>query len=311
MLRNVTPAIARPRARSARAEPARAIAFDACKYGPLLLVDAADPGALPGFITSPAPHVLTFTEIALVGAARGHVHLDGEAVDVRPYRLIVTAAGERRSWSLAGERLAGRLVFFEPAWMDGVSTGTTAAFPFLAGGPGGRAVDVERTQFRRLMRLADAMRDELQALRPDAAHALRALLYGMLVSVQRLFGTPARVVHAEAPHVGAFLRMVDERFLATTRVGDYADALGISPRHLNDCVRRSTGRTASDAIHARRVDAARRRLLRQGASVARVAEDLGFADVSYFVRFFRRHVGVTPARFRRHRISPISVRARH
>jgi len=268
---------------------------------------------LPGFITSPAPHALAFTEIALVGTARGHVDVDDERIAVRPYRLLVTAAGQRRSWSLARERLAGRLVFFEPAWIEQVAgIDAKSAFPFLTGARGRRALDLDRSQFRQLARLSDEMRDELQSLRPDAAHALRALLYQMLVAVQRLFGTPPlRPIDDASPHVRAFTRLVDERYASGGRVQEYADALGISARHLNACVRRATGQCASDVIHARLIAEASERLLRHEASVSEIAETLGFSDTSYFVRFFRRHVGATPAQYRRHRARPISLPERH
>ena len=96
-----------------------------------------------------------------------------------------------------------------------------------------------------------------------------------------------------------------------SRVSDYAAALGVSGRHLNACVRTSLGRSASDVIHARLLDEARRRLQHTDVPVARIADDLGFCDASYFVRFFRRHVGVTPARFRRDRENPTALPEHH
>jgi AraC family transcriptional activator of pobA len=43
-----------------------------------------------------------------------------------------------------------------------------------------------------------------------------------------------------------------------------------------------------------------RRLLRYGSlSVAEVGYALGFTDPAYFSRFFARHVGVSPAAFRK------------
>ena len=60
------------------------------------------------------------------------------------------------------------------------------------------------------------------------------------------------------------------------------------------------GRTASEAIHARRMLEARRLLLHTGLGVGAIAERLNFSDASYFVRFFKRHAGATPREFRVH-----------
>jgi AraC-like DNA-binding protein len=47
------------------------------------------------------------------------------------------------------------------------------------------------------------------------------------------------------------------------------------------------------------VDEARRQLL-AGRSPADVAATVGFHDQPHLTRHFRRHVGTTPGRFRRH-----------
>jgi len=44
---------------------------------------------------------------------------------------------------------------------------------------------------------------------------------------------------------------------------------------------------------------ARRRLTYVAMPVAQIAPELGFCDPAYFSRFFRRHAGVPPDRFRR------------
>ena len=55
------------------------------------------------------------------------------------------------------------------------------------------------------------------------------------------------------------------------------------------------------------------RVLRSVALMARLRqlrESLGFSDTPYFIRFFRRHAGVTPGEFRAARGSAISDRLR-
>jgi AraC family transcriptional activator of pobA len=88
-------------------------------------------------------------------------------------------------------------------------------------------------------------------------------------------------------------------------VGDYADRLGVSPKHLNDCVRATTGASASGTLHARLQLEARRLLLHTDLPVTEIADRLGFSDASYFVRFFKRLAGTTPRAFRAQRGSPI------
>lgn len=78
----------------------------------------------------------------------------------------------------------------------------------------------------------------------------------------------------------------------------YADALGITPTHLNRVVRTVTGIGAHDFIARRLVAEARRELVFSIGTVQEVGYRLGFSDPAYFSRFFRRRTGVTPKAFR-------------
>ena len=48
-----------------------------------------------------------------------------------------------------------------------------------------------------------------------------------------------------------------------------------------------------------RIEQAKRLLLRADLSVGEVAEECGFEDESYFVRFFKKNVGITPGAYRK------------
>jgi AraC-like DNA-binding protein len=82
------------------------------------------------------------------------------------------------------------------------------------------------------------------------------------------------------------------------QVSQYADRLGYSARTLNRLARANTGLSAKQLIDERVVLEAKRQLSHANASVAEIAELLGFDDASNFSSYFRRHTGTTPAAFR-------------
>jgi methylphosphotriester-DNA--protein-cysteine methyltransferase len=97
----------------------------------------------------------------------------------------------------------------------------------------------------------------------------------------------------------AVLRRWLERLAdADTQIGELARAEGSSASRLYRIFRRHLGRGPRDA----RAQARLRRvcdLLRSGEkSVAAAAYDAGFGSLATFYRWFRRGVGMTPARFR-------------
>ncbi len=71
-----------------------------------------------------------------------------------------------------------------------------------------------------------------------------------------------------------------------------------SPAHLVRCFTRTFGIAPHRYLVARRIEAARSRLL-DGMPVAQVAASVGFHDQAHLTRHFKRHVGTTPARYAR------------
>lgn len=106
-----------------------------------------------------------------------------------------------------------------------------------------------------------------------------------------------------------FQRQLEEHFTEHWRVERYAKALHISESSLNRVCRAVAGATAFQLITRRLEIEARRRLTYSSVPVHRIASDLGFADPSYFARFFRSQSGVSPREFRaRHQPAVTSPR---
>lgn len=287
--------------RSVDCRAAATIAFDRQKYGLPLQVDACAIDDIPAFITAPRAHRLQFHEIALITAGAGSLELDGVAVDVAPGRMLLTAPGEIRRWQLRPEsRLAGLLVFFESDFINGFfgDAAFLESLPLMTAPAAQRSLRLAPRPFDDVAGIAASMRDELREVRADSSHALRAQTYRLLVALQRASGLRAPPADRARAVARRFCGLVEREFLDAGAVSDYARRLGVTTRHLNHCVRRATGRTASETIQARQLLEARRLLLHSELSIGDIAERLNFSDTSYFVRFFKRRVGTTPRRFR-------------
>jgi AraC family transcriptional activator of pobA len=78
----------------------------------------------------------------------------------------------------------------------------------------------------------------------------------------------------------------------------YADALGITPTHLNRVLKAKTGFGTQELVSQRLIDETQRELLFTPGSIKEVAFRLGFSDPAYFSRFFSRQTGMTPGAWR-------------
>jgi transcriptional regulator GlxA family with amidase domain len=82
-------------------------------------------------------------------------------------------------------------------------------------------------------------------------------------------------------------------------VANLARRMDLSPRHFSRLFRSEVGITPATWVEEARVSAARR-LLEQGSEAPKqVAAHCGFADADTLRRAFARHVGVTPAEYRK------------
>lgn len=81
-------------------------------------------------------------------------------------------------------------------------------------------------------------------------------------------------------------------------VGFYAEKLHVSPNHLNAICRKSYNKTASGIINEKILIEAQRLLINTSLSIKELCYELGFENSSYFNRFFKKHLRITPQQFR-------------
>jgi AraC-like DNA-binding protein len=110
-------------------------------------------------------------------------------------------------------------------------------------------------------------------------------------------GLPSGVRDRHAGRLAGDLRdLLDERLFERTTLAQAGRDLGASPSHLVHCFTGAFGIAPHQYVTARRIDAARRRLL-DGEPIALVAAGVGFYDQAHFTRQFKRHVGTPPGRY--------------
>jgi len=78
-----------------------------------------------------------------------------------------------------------------------------------------------------------------------------------------------------------------------------ASQLHISPRYLSDVLKEETGKTALELIHISLIGEAKNLLRAVDQSVGEIAYSLGFENLPYFSRLFKKEVGVTPKEYKR------------
>lgn len=95
-----------------------------------------------------------------------------------------------------------------------------------------------------------------------------------------------------------FMELVETHFATHKQVSDYAGMLNLSTYQLNAITKAAVGKRSSELINEYIILESKRYLLATSNLVNQVAYHLGYEDVSYFIRFFKKHTGYSPESFR-------------
>lgn len=140
---------------------------------------------------------------------------------------------------------------------------------------------------------------------------IEAHLTAVLLLVARLVAADTARESGASPlgrHALAFRALVDRHYRRRLPVAYYAAQLGTSQTHLNRVCRAAFQDSALGVIDRRVILEATRDLTFTVLSVKEIAASLGFDDPAYFSRFFAKHVGVSPARFRQRQAAAAASR---
>ena len=82
-----------------------------------------------------------------------------------------------------------------------------------------------------------------------------------------------------------------------------AEKLNISSGYLSDVLKQESGKTALEHIHIYLISEAKNRLKSEDKTVSEIAYALGFENLSYFSRLFKKEVGTTPVLFKKQNLN--------
>jgi len=104
--------------------------------------------------------------------------------------------------------------------------------------------------------------------------------------------------------VTRILDYLAENFHESITLEMLSEVAGLSTFRISHLVKETTGKTVLQHVHQLRVQEAQRLLEQSEMSCTDIAYEAGFGDQSYFIKQFRKWMGITPARYRKLYRSP-------
>ncbi len=96
-----------------------------------------------------------------------------------------------------------------------------------------------------------------------------------------------------------FMQLLLQSYPKPRSVAWYADKLNVTPKYLSNVCKQLTGKNASAIIDQYVLEDVKRNLMRPEKSVKQIVRELDFASISFFGKYVKKHLGMSPKHYRK------------
>lgn len=93
------------------------------------------------------------------------------------------------------------------------------------------------------------------------------------------------------------ISLIENEYKNPLSLDDLSKASGMSPKYFCRFFREMSSKTPMEYLNYYRIETACEKLLETELSVTEIALDCGFNDLSYFIKTFKKHKGLTPRKY--------------
>lgn len=130
-----------------------------------------------------------------------------------------------------------------------------------------------------------------------AAFAVASILTGIVQAAEE-DSNKSTVVGMRHSHVAAAMEIIEKEYASNITLKYLSGQLHLTENYICHIFKDILGMPVSHYLRSRRIRASQELLLNTSASVAEIAEQVGFGCVNYFTKCFRAEEGLTPSRYR-------------
>ncbi len=249
------------------------------------------------------PHRHDFFEVLYLSKGSGFHVIDANKYEIKPPCIFFMSPGQAHKIEFSGD-IEGYIFIFTAEFylINQTNQNRLIEFPFFftirQDNP--PLLLTNRKDISFLESLFEKGITEIKKTDPYSIDLLRSILDLILTSSSILYKSDENTMNKGKGHivVKKFFQLVEENYLNNLSVTEYADKLAITANHLTQTVNLLTGKTSSQIIKSKQVLEIKRLLVHTNLSVTEIGMRLNFPDQSYFAKFFKREVGISPLQYR-------------
>jgi AraC-like DNA-binding protein len=138
--------------------------------------------------------------------------------------------------------------------------------------------------------------EDLSVRREMVKHLTLAFYYALTYQSHILSGEVQQ--SKQSVLLERFMNLVRENFREQRDIGFYADQLCLTPKYFSKVIKDSSGASASEWIDNYVILEAKALLKSTNMTILQISDELNFPSQSFFGKYFKRIVGVSPKEYR-------------
>jgi len=248
------------------------------------------------------PHRHDFYEVLYLQKGKGYHIIDGNKYEIKPPCIFFMSPGQAHKIEFSQD-IEGYIYIFTPEFylITQNNQNRLIEFPFFftirQDNPPLILEKKEDVEFLAILFKKGIAEVDKETETP--VELLRSTLDLILTTCASLYKTDENLLKGKGHLVvKKFFQLIEENYQNNLSVAQYADLMALTPNHLTHTVSQLTGKTSGQIIKSKQILEIKRLLVHTNLGVSEIATRLNFPDQSYFAKFFKREVGISPLQFR-------------
>jgi AraC-like DNA-binding protein len=253
-----------------------------------------------------APYAYTFNLNMTVAVICTKGYAEG-SLNLKPYvsqtpSITVSRPGEILHYEHVSKDFSGFIVVISKRFADSLLTNMQERLSLRLAFADSPCLPLNRPELKTALEYYGLLKktrevEDIHVCREIVKHLTLAFYYTMISRSHILSGNmqpPKQDVLFDR-----FMTLVQNNFREQRNVAFYADQLCLTPKYLSKVIRNNSGASAGEWIDSYVMLEAKALLRSTGMSIRQISDELNFPSQSFFGKYFKRMVGVSPKEYRK------------
>lgn len=247
------------------------------------------------------PHRHEFIEFMYIKSGNGKHEIDGVEYDLKVNCIYIISKGQVHNF-LYAKNIEGVLIRFHDSILPSVQSSSEGFYYNLIYSLQNKnqlmvaSRDVDLIEI-----ILDSMLKEYerQSSKILDLSLIQHLLYPLIILMNRYAATTIDAQDPQQDLYSQFINLLEQHYKQHHDLGFYGREMGVSARKLTQVCQLKTDKTAKKIINERLITEAKRLLKYTSLPLKEIVAHLGYKDIGYFCRYFKKATGKTPTGFKK------------